>query len=55
MKDLQEGDVVILEKPYRGYREGTIIDVEFPCYRVQFDGGMTEKFYCDEFKEVTHA
>jgi hypothetical protein len=52
MKGFEIGEKVELERPYRGYRYGEIIGYEFPCYIVQFDSGMEEKFFSSEFKEA---
>jgi hypothetical protein len=51
MKDLEEGDTVELEKPYRGYTKGEIVGWENYKYIVRFSSGMEAKFYKDEFKE----
>jgi hypothetical protein len=52
MRELEMGDTVELEKPYRGYETGEIIGYEDYKYIVEFGSGMTATFYNDEFEEV---
>ena len=49
MRDLDIGERVELQKPYRGYRTGEVIGYENCMYIIQFSSGMEACFYDDEF------
>ena len=44
--------IVVLKKPYRGYKTADIIGGEYPYFIVAFPSGDEECFHVDDFEEL---